>query len=210
MNPIPCLPVFPPGARILFQGDSITDGNRGRDQDPNHILGHGYAYIIAARHGAAFPEAGLEFLNRGVSGNTVAELEGRWKADTLDLHPDVLSVLVGINDYWHGVAPERYEETFMRIIDQAVTANPRIRLVLGEPFHLGAGRPDADLRRRQEMVARLAERHGAAFVRFQHALDQAAQRAPAEYWVWDGIHPTYRGHQIMADAWEQAVRERWS
>ena len=66
---------FAPKARILFQGDSITDGNRGRSADPNHILGHGYAFIIAARHGAAFPEAKLDFMNRGISGNTVLDLE---------------------------------------------------------------------------------------------------------------------------------------
>ena len=66
---------FAPGARILFQGDSITDGNRGRSADPNHILGHGYAFLIAAKFGAAFPEAKLEFFNRGVSGNTVLDLE---------------------------------------------------------------------------------------------------------------------------------------
>src|SRR5580693_2752855 len=89
---------FTPGARILFQGDSITDGNRGRSLDPNHILGHGYAFIIAAKFGAAFPEANLEFFNRGVSGNTVLDLEKRWQKDTLDLRPDVLSILIGVND----------------------------------------------------------------------------------------------------------------
>ena len=67
------IPAFTPDARILFQGDSITDGNRGRNTDPNHILGHGYVFIIAARHGAAFPQANLEFMNRGVSGDTVVE-----------------------------------------------------------------------------------------------------------------------------------------
>ncbi len=76
---------FSPGARILFQGDSSTDGNRGRSADPNHILGHGYVFLIAARHGAAFPGARLEFINRGISGNTVLDLEHRWQADTLDL-----------------------------------------------------------------------------------------------------------------------------
>ena len=79
------IPAFKPGTRILFQGDSITDGNRGRSADPNHILGHGYVFIIAARHGAAFPEAKLEFMNRGVSGNTVLELEKRWDKETLEL-----------------------------------------------------------------------------------------------------------------------------
>ena len=88
--------VFAPGARILFQGDSITDGNRGRNADPNHILGHGYAFIIAAKYGAAFAALNLDFMNRGVSGNTVLALQKRWAKDTIELKPDVLSILVGI------------------------------------------------------------------------------------------------------------------
>ena len=82
----------------MFQGDSITDGNRGRSADPNHILGHGYVFIIAAKYGAAFPEAKLDFMNRGVSGNTVLDLEKRWQKDALDLKPDLLSILIGVND----------------------------------------------------------------------------------------------------------------
>ena len=68
------LPAFAPGTRILFQGDSITDGNRGRSADPNHILGHGFVFIIAARYGAAFPEAKLDFMNRGVSSSTTVSV----------------------------------------------------------------------------------------------------------------------------------------
>ena len=83
---------------FLFQGDSITDGNRGRNKDPNHILGHGYAFSVSSRIGADFPKAGFTFYNRGISGNTVVDLKGRWQEDTLDLNPGVLSVLVGIND----------------------------------------------------------------------------------------------------------------
>src|SRR5436190_18411808 len=87
---------FTPGARILFQGDSITDGNRGRSADPNHILGHGYAFIIAAKYGAAYADRNLTFLNRGVSGNKVTDLAKRWQKDTLELKPDVLSILIGV------------------------------------------------------------------------------------------------------------------
>src|SRR5258708_37951134 len=90
--------IFQRETRILFQGDSITDGNRGRSADPNHILGHGYAFIIAAKYGAALAPLNLEFMNRGVSGNTVLELQKRWPADTLELKPDVLSVLIVISD----------------------------------------------------------------------------------------------------------------
>ena len=85
---------FTPDARILFQGDSITDGNRGRSADPNHILGHGYVFIIAARYGTAFAAMNLEFMNRGSSGNTVRELQKRWEKDTLELKPDVPTAFV--------------------------------------------------------------------------------------------------------------------
>ena len=200
---------FTPGARILFQGDSITDGNRGRSADPNHILGHGYVFIIAARHGAAFPERRLDFLNRGVSGNTVLDLEKRWQQDTLDLKPDVLSILIGVNDEGRGVPLDRYEQVYDKLLAQAKAANPKIKLVLCEPFLKPVGKVSEGIRRRQEIVARLAKKYGAALVKFQPVFDEAAKRAPADYWVWDSVHPTYRGHQLMADEWERVVREFW-
>ena len=210
------LKAFAPGSRILFQGDSITDGNRGRSADPNHILGHGYAFIIAAKHGAAFPESKLEFFNRGNSGNTVLDLEKRWQKDTLDLKPDVLSILIGVNDKGRGVPLEVYEHTYDKIITDAKAANPQLKLVLCEPFvvnHLATdaqhGSPNADIVKRQEIVARLAKKHGAALVHFQAALDAATARAPAAHWIWDDVHPTYSGHQILADEWERAVRAFW-
>lgn len=209
------IPAFTPGARILFQGDSITDGNRGRSADPNHILGHGYAFIIAAKFGAAFPEAKLEFFNRGVSGNTVLDLEKRWQKDTLDLKPDVLSILVGVNDR-RGVSLEQYEQTYDKLLADAKAANPKRKIVLCEPFtvnHLATepqkGSPNDDIVKRQEIIARLAAKHGAALVHFQATLDRATGRAPALHWIWDDIHPTYSGHQILADEWERAVREFW-
>lgn len=206
---------FATGARILFQGDSITDGNRGRSEDPNHILGHGYAFIIAARWGSEFPGRRLTFLNRGISGNTVRDLAGRWKADTLDLKPDLLSILIGINDL-AGVPAEEYEATYDRLLEETSRALPGVKLVLGEPFALPVG-PIKDgwdqrrekLARRQEIVAKLAAKHGAALVRFQEAFEDAARRAPGDYWIWDGVHPTYSGHQVMADAWVRAVDRAW-
>ena len=212
--PHPAIPAFTKGARILFQGDSITDGNRGRSADPNHILGHGYAFIIAAKHGASFPELGLDFRNRGISGNTVVDLEGRWQKDTLDLKPDVLSILIGINDTGRNVPLEVYEQKLDNLIARTKEANPKIKLVLGEPFTLPhPKRADtyaawrAAVQQRQDIVAKLAAKHGAVLVPFQKAFDEAAKRAPAEYWIWDSVHPTYAGHQIMADAWVMAVRD---
>lgn len=83
---------------FVFQGDSITDGNRGLNTDPNHEMGHGYAYGVASRVGTDFPTAGFNFCNRGISGNTVIDLEKRWQIDTLDLKSDVSSILIGFND----------------------------------------------------------------------------------------------------------------
>jgi len=200
---------FTPGARILFQGDSITDGNRGRSADPNHILGHGYVFLIAARYGAAFPDAKLDFINRGVSGDTVLDLENRWQPDTLDLKPDLLSILIGVNDHGKGVPLEQYEQVYDQVITAAKGANSKLKLVLGEPFVKPAGTINEDILRRQEIVARLARKHGAALVHFQRVFDEAAKRAPADYWIWDSVHPTYRGHQLMADEWERVVRDFW-
>jgi lysophospholipase L1-like esterase len=208
--------IFRKGSRILFQGDSITDGNRGRSADPNHILGHGYAFLIAAKFGAAFPALELDFLNRGISGNTVLDLEKRWKPDTIELKPDVLSILVGVNDYYRGVDLAEYERAYSKIIEEAKAANPEIKLVLCEPFVLPAGKVKPNwiawrdgLKKRAEIVERLARTHKAAYVKFQTAFDEAAKKAPAEYWIWDGVHPTYSGHQIIADEWERTVRAFW-
>ena len=200
---------FAPGARILFQGDSITDGNRGRNADPNHILGHGYLFIIAARHGAAFPEAKLDFMNRGVSGNTVLDLEQRWQKDVLDLKPNVLSILIGVNDNSKGLPLDQYEQVYDKLLTDAKARNPKLKLVLCEPFVKPSGEINEGIRKRQEIVARLAEKHGAALVCFQRIFDEAAKRAPADYWIWDSVHPTYRGHQLMADEWERVVRAFW-
>lgn len=207
---VDAIPAFSPDSRILFQGDSITDGNRGRSLDPNHILGHGYAFIIAARHGAAFPERKLDFYNRGVSGNTVLNLEKRWDKDTLALKPDLLSVMIGVNDNSHGIPLEAYETTYDKILTEARAQNPKLKLVLMEPFVRHPGKPVPEgIVARQAIVAKLAQKYGAALVRLQKLFDDAAAKTADDYWVWDSVHPTYRGHQLMADEWERVVRETW-
>jgi len=210
------VPAFRDGARILFQGDSITDMNRGRTTDPNHILGHSYAFLIAAKYGAMLPERGLVFMNRGVSGNKVSDLAARWERDTLDLKPELLSILIGINDTSRKVPVEEYEKQYDKLLADTVAAIPNLRLVLGEPFTLPSGRHKedwtewrAEVQLRQDVVAKLATKYHAALVRYQKVFDDAGKRAPAEYWIWDGVHPTYSGHQLMADEWVRTVQTFW-
>jgi lysophospholipase L1-like esterase len=205
-------PLFRPNDVVLFQGDSITDGNRGRGADPNHILGHGYAFIIAAKYAAQFPAQHLTFFNRGISGNKVSDLAKRWTPDALQLKPTVLSILIGINDTAGNVTLDEYEATYDKLIADTIKELPNVRLVLCEPFTLPVGERknnwpawSENVKQHQQIVARLAVKYHAAVVHFQKAFDDAVTRAPADYWIWDGIHPTYAGHQIMADEWIRTV-----
>jgi lysophospholipase L1-like esterase len=213
VEPLPGLPESP---RILFQGDSITDGNRGRGADLNHVHGHGFVYLLAARIGAGAPGQNATFLNRGVSGHTVLDLAKRWPKDTLELKPDVLSVLIGVNDSSKGVTPEVFERTYDELLTAARAANPKLRLVLCEPFLGAAGSAiDKSTGRRERLallvavVRRLAAKHGATLINFQKVFDEAQRQAPSSYWIWDGVHPTTAGHQLMADEWERVVRASW-
>jgi lysophospholipase L1-like esterase len=210
------IPAFGDGARILFQGDSITDGNRGRNSDPNHILGHGYQTLISSRYGADLPERHLIFMNRGISGNTVSALARRWQSDTIELKPDLLSILIGVNDLSFGVSAERYEQQYDQLLADTLKALPKVRLVLCEPFGLPVGQKTnnwetyrAQIGVRDRIVNKLGEKYHAPVVPLQQMFENATNRAPAEYWIWDGIHPTYAGHQLMADEWVRTVRAYW-
>jgi lysophospholipase L1-like esterase len=205
---------------FLFQGDSITDGNRGRSNDPNHIMGHGYAFSIASRLGEAFAEKNNQFYNRGISGNKVTDLEKRWQTDTIDLKPDVLSILVGINDTdsvvrnQNIVTPEKYEEVYRSLLTQTRAQLPNCILVLCEPFILPVGKVkenwtsfNDDLQKRQQAVRRLSQEFKTVFVPLQKIFNEAVERAAADYWMWDGIHPTYSGHELITNEWlKQATK----
>lgn len=206
--------MFAKNTTILFQGDSITDGARGRSEDLNHILGHGYVFLIAARLTAERPDLGLRFHNRGCSGHTVVDLLARWTEDTIALAPDVLSILIGVNDADSGVPIARYETVYRQILEDTRKALPQTRLVLGHPFMLPVGaRKDrwkefrADIDSRIDVVDRLAREFHAVVVRNQAVFDEACKNAPAEYWLWDGVHPMPAGHELMARAWLAAVGE---
>ena len=206
--------VQPDGFTVLFQGDSITDGNRTRNTDWNHVMGHGYAYTIASKLWYEHPEKQFHFLNRGISGNRITHLAERWQTDTLDLKPNVLSILVGINDTEAFIkgntacTPEQFESVYRNLLKLTSEKLPETRFVLGEPFILPVGRVKerfdlyrGEVGKRQEIVQKLAAEFEAIHVPFQAAFDEALSRAPAEYWIWDGIHPMPAGHELMARLW---------
>lgn len=212
-------PMNTEGLTILFQGDSITDGNRGRNEDLNHIMGHGYAFSIASRLGAEYPQKKLKFYNRGVSGNKIIDLAARWQTDTLDIKPNVLSILIGVNDAssvvlnWLPVVTiDKYEEVYTSLLKQTKDQLPDIVLVLCEPFILPVGAVNEhwsayqnDISKRQEVVKKLAKKFGAIHIAFQEVFDDACKKAPADYWIWDGIHPTVAGHELLAKEWIKKV-----
>ncbi len=207
---------------VLFQGDSITDGGRQRTgMDYNHIMGQDYGYILAAEIGLESPERELNFVNRGASGDRVPDLAARWHTDTLDLHPALLSILVGVNDTLstrqEPESAEQFEVLYDQLLARTIKALPSTRIVLGEPFVLPVGKhvatwekDRAEIRKRQDAVARLAAKYHLPLIQYQRAFDQACKLAPPEHWSWDGIHPNYAGHGLMAREWLRTVDEFWS
>ena len=201
--------------KILFQGDSITDAGRNRDRDDNY--GCGYPTMIAGVLGLHAPGK-YSFLNRGVSGDRVVDLYARWKCDCLNWKPDVLSILVGINDVWHevshsnGVETEKYECVYDALLKETTCKLPEVKLIILEPFVLpGTATQEhwdyfaAEVPKRAAVAKRVAQKYGAVFVQTQALFDQVCtEDAGAETWLVDGVHPTAAGHALLAREWLKA------
>jgi len=201
---------------LLFQGDSITDCKRDREAtEPDQPAGLGRGYAMMAAAAVRAYSTGVTVYNRAVGGNEVGDLLGRWDADCVELKPTVVSVLIGVNDFWRKMdsgkptTVEGYDAELGELLDRTRAALPAARLIVGEPFVLRVGAvtdawyPEFDERR--AVAKRQAERVGARWVGYQAVFDRACNRAPAEYWADDGVHPTLAGHRLMADAWLRAA-----
>jgi lysophospholipase L1-like esterase len=209
------------GDVILFQGDSITDSGRGNRNAvvPNNTgaLGNGYAFMAASQLLLQHPGKDLKIYNKGISGNKVYQLAERWDADALEIKPNILSIHIGVNDYWHTQGGgykgtiETYIADYKKLLDRTKAALPNVKLVICEPFGvLGVSAvkdtwyPAFDEYRKA--AKDIAAEYNAPFVPYQAAFDKAITQAPAKYWTGDGVHPSIAGAALMAETWLKAVK----
>lgn len=202
---------------ILFQGDSITDA--GRDKE-NHVhLGFGYATLVKGEIGLDYPNE-YTFINRGISGNRIVDVYSRIKMDILNLKPDIMSLLIGVNDVWHeinnqnGVEAEKFFKIYDMLISEIKQKLPDIKIIILEPFVLKASATEAnwdlfksEVAKRAEKAKEIAKKHNLKFVPLQDKLDEAAKTAPNDYWLVDGVHPSACGHEIIKREWVKAFKE---
>jgi lysophospholipase L1-like esterase len=205
---------------ILFQGDSITDAGRNKEDqgyNTSKILGTGYAFLAAANLLNKFASFDLKIYNRGISGNKVYQLAERWDKDCLDLKPDVLGILIGVNDFWHKLngnyngTIEIYKKDFTALLDRTMKALPNVKLVIGEPFAVPGikavdGKWYPEFYAYQTAAREIASSFGAVLIPYQKIFDEAKKQAPGVYWTSDGVHPTIAGAQLMAEAWVKTVK----
>ena len=205
---------------ILFQGDSITDSNCRNEWGQN--IGFGYATMVAGSLGRTEPYC-YQFINKGVSGNRIIDLYARIKKAIINLNPDYMSILIGVNDVWHevsdknGVDAAKFEMLYCLLIEEIKAVLPNIKIMIMEPFVLPAevtdpeDKPDRypyirkEVELRAQAAKRVAEKYNLVFVPLQNLFDTVNADAPERgYWMWDGIHPTAAGHDLIKTEWLKA------
>ena len=203
--------------KILFQGDSITDA--GRDWGNDAQLGRGYAHLVEATLGFEEPNQHT-FVNKGISGNRIVDLYARIKRDIINYQPDVMSILIGVNDVWHeigdnpnGVDADKFFKIYSMLIEEIKEALPNIKIMILEPFVLEAGATEnhweyfkTETAKRAEMAKKIAEKFNLPFIELQAGFDELAKKAPNNYWLGDGVHPTAKGHEFIKNEWLKAYK----
>jgi acyl-CoA thioesterase I len=199
-------------ATILFQGDSITEADRNYWKTDD--LGSGYANMVAERFFIKHPEIKARFLNRGISGNRIRDLKERWQKDCLNLKPDMVSILIGVNDtlgtfFWGDLTSlESFEEDFAAILN-LTRKNLNAQIVLLEPFLLPISKElmvlRDDIESRIRVVRKLAGEFETVLVQLDSVFSEAAKRNRPEFWSTDGVHPTSAGHALIAESWLSSV-----
>ncbi len=202
--------------KIVALGDSITDMGRSREEGINvHSYGSAYSFFIEGEFAAKSPKKHVLY-NRGISGNRIVDVYARVKADCWNLQPDLISILIGVNDVWHeiafknGVEIDRYEREYEKLLDDTLAVLPNVKILLLEPFVLkGSATSDRydeflAVKEYAKRVKALAERKNCVFVPLQARFDELAAEYGDEHWLFDGVHPTVAGSKIIAEEWLKA------
>lgn len=197
--------------KILFQGDSITDAGRARDNDANP--GVGYPLLIKSSLGFEAPGK-YEFFNRGISGNRVVDVYARIKSDIINLQPDVMSILIGVNDVWHeissenGVDADKYFKIYDMLIEEVKNELPDIRIIIMEPFVLKGTATEEkwdcfnmEVKMRAAMAKKIAQKYNLPYIELQEGFDELSKNIDGSYWLADGVHPTAMGHEYIKNEW---------
>ena len=211
-----------PKSRLVMIGDSVTDAERSRPVGEGLFgaIGKGYVAQVDGQLSAAYPAHQIRVTNVGCSGNTVRDLLGRWQSDVLDLKPQWVSIMIGINDVWRQfdlprqtelhVLPAEYEAGLDQL---AIRTKPVVQgLVLMTPFFIEASRDETMRRRMDEyglIVKRTAAKHGAILVDTQAAFDRVLGHMHSAALAWDRIHPNHIGHTVLARAFLDGVGFAW-
>lgn len=211
------------GSRLVMIGDSITDAGRARPigEGRGEALGKGYVALVDSLLGTWYPEHGIRVTNVGTSGNTVRNLQERWQTDVIDLQPDWLSVMIGINDVWRQfdlptykerhVHIEEYERTLRELVD---TVRGKLKgLVLMTPFYIEPNQADAmrvTMDAYGRIVEQIASETGAVFVDTQRAFDRVLEHYYPATLAWDRVHPGMTGHMVLARAFLDGIGFEWN
>ena len=207
--------------KILMYGDSITDAIRLREEQIGSVFSYGNGYVKFISGDLALKDPhGYEIINRGISGNRIVDLYARVKADVWNHEPDVLSILIGVNDIWHelsyqnGVDVERFERIYRMLLDDTIARLPNIKLIIMEPFVLRGSATDEKYEEflgaydYAKAVKRIADDYGAFFLPLQDVLSAAAEKYGADTVLSDGVHPATLGAKIIADEWMKLFNEK--
>lgn len=207
-------------AVILFQGDSITDAGRNKENmEPNvaNAFGNGYAMLAASELLNSHASKNLSIFNKGISGNRVPDLINRWEKDTFSLNPDILSILIGVNDFWRTKdsgaqnSPAQFKQQYQQLLEQTLQKHPHVQLIIGEPFAVKNVKHVTDdwypdFPNYQQVTKEIAKEFKAVFIPYQSIFDKAEKHAPGSYWTTDGVHTTLAGANLMAQAWLNAFK----
>jgi len=204
--------MIPDNGLVLFQGDSVTDA--GRNYQNDNELGWGYPMLISSWFSAMYPEKKVRFINRGISGHRVCDLQNRWSKDCLDLKPDVLSILIGINNTWRRydsndpTSTADFEKGYRDLLEKT-KKNTKAKIILCEPFVLPVPADRLtwreDLDPKINVVRNLAIEYQCQLVPLDGVFAQAATRREPAFWASDGVHPSSAGHALIAQTWLKEV-----